>query len=206
VTFRHMLEVEGRQVVVRAANVRDWPDFKQRNLGAPFDEPLRNPWAAMHEAAQKGDMARAEELAPEHLAKMRDYINWLLRHKINMMGAHGSWSGGAFGLTDFEKSVIRQINDYAKARGITAVFGSNISIGRYPQDKDNPDFADIVMHSSHKRYFCWSRLSYHEEKADRIARFMAECGYGALYLHDVDGGSWSNPALWNDRCALCRET
>ena len=206
VTFRHMLEVEDGQVVVRAANVCDWPDFKQRNLGSPFDEPLRNPWAAMHEAAQKGDMARAEELAPEHLAKMRDYIDWLLRHKINMMRAHGSWSGGEFALTEWEKSIIRQINDYAKARGITAVFGSNISIGRYPADKGNPDFADIVMHSSHKRYFCWSRLKYHEEKADRIARVMADCGYGALYLHDVDGGSWSNPALWNDRCALCRET
>ncbi|MCD6360267.1 MAG: hypothetical protein J7M38_05320, partial [Armatimonadetes bacterium] len=160
----------------------------------------------MHAAAQKGDMDRARELASEHIAKMQRYIDWLLRHKINMMRAHGSWHGGEFSLTDFEKSVIRRVNDYAKARGITAVFGSNISIGSYPRDKDNPDFADIVMHSSHKRYFCWSRLKYHREKAARIAQFMADCGYGALYLHDVDGGSWENPALWNDRCELCRQT
>jgi hypothetical protein len=206
VTFRHMLEATDEGVVVNAANVRDWPDFKQRNLGRPFEETLRHPWAPMHSAAQKGDMARAEELAPEHLAKMRAYLDWLLRHKINVMGAHGSWSGGTWSITDWEKGIIRQMNEYAKARGITAVFGANISIGRYPGDKDNPDFADIVMHSSHKRYFCWSRLSYHEERAARIAQYMADCGYGALYLHDVDGGSWSNPALWNDRCELCRET
>jgi hypothetical protein len=206
VTFRHMLDLEDDQVVVRAANVRDWPDFRQRNLGAPFEEPLRDPWAAMHSAAEKGDMERAKELSVAHIEKMQRYIDWLLRHKINMMAAHGSWSGGEAGLTDWEKGVIRQINDYAKQRGITAVSGANISIGRYPQDKDNPDFADIVMHQSHKRYFCWSRLDYHRKKARQIAEYMRDCGYGALYLHDVDGGGWSNPALWDDRCELCKRT
>ena len=206
VTFRHMLEATEEGVVVNAANVRDWPDFKQRNLGRPFEETLRHPWAPMHDAAQKGDMDRANELSVEHLEKVQRYLDWLLRHKINVMGAHGSWSGGTWSITDWEKGIIRQVNEYAKDRGITAVFGSNISIGRYPQDKDNPDFADIVMHSSHKRYFCWSRLDYHHEKARRIAEYMRDCGYGALYLHDVDGGSWSNPALWNDRCELCKKT
>ena len=206
VTFRHMLEPGEDGVVVRPANVRDWPDFKTRNLGVPFEETLRDPWASMHSAAQKGDVDRANELAVQHVAKIQRYVDWLLRHKINMMGAHGAWSGGWQGTTSWERGIIRRINEYAKQRGITAVYGDNISIGSYPQDKDNPDFADIVMHTSHKRYFCWSRLEYHRKKAAEIAGYMKECGYGALYLHDVDGGGWQNPALWNDRCELCRKT
>ncbi len=205
VTFRHMLDVEAGEVVIRAANVRDWPDFRLRNLGSPFIEPLRRYYYQMRDAARKGDLDAAREFGEQHIALLQPYVDWLLRHKINMMGQHfASWS--LEGITDYELEVCRRVNDYARERGIVAQVSANISIGSYPQDKDNPDFADVAYHSSHKRYFCWSRLQYHRDKAALIARIMREGGFDALYLHDVDGGGWRNPALWDDRCALCRET
>ena len=38
------------------------------------------------------------------------------------------------------------------ARGIESMAGDSTAIGKYPRDKDNPDFKDIVRHRSHKRY------------------------------------------------------
>ena len=205
VTFREMLDVEDGQVVIPAANVRDWPDFPLRNLGAPFEEPLRDHYYPMHSYAQKGEMDRAREEGEQHIALMKRYMDWLLRHKINMTGGMLP-RGHMASATDYGRQVMREVTDYARSRGIVAEVRENIAIGSYPADKDNPDFADVAYHSSHRRYFCWSRLDYHREKAARLAQYMADAGIGALYLHDVDGGGWRNPALWDDRCALCRET
>ncbi|MEA3402058.1 MAG: glycoside hydrolase family 20 zincin-like fold domain-containing protein [Armatimonadota bacterium] len=205
VTFRHMLAVEDGRVVIRAANVRDWPDFRLRHLGQPFMEPLRDYYYQMRRAARDGDLETARELGERHIAVVCRYVDWLLRHKINMMGPLIPGRGYAE-VTGYEREVCRRINEYARDRGIISEIRANISIGRHPQDEDNPDFADVVMHRSHNRYFCWSRLDYHREKAAAIADLMRDGGFGALYLHDVDGGGWRNPALWDDRCQLCRET
>ncbi|MFW6156843.1 MAG: glycoside hydrolase family 20 zincin-like fold domain-containing protein, partial [Armatimonadota bacterium] len=205
VTFRHMLEVEDGRVVIRAANVRDWPDFPLRNLGEPFAEPLREHYYPMRSYAQQGEVERARERGEQHVALMQRYIDWLLRHKINMMGQmlprHHMVDA-----TDLEREYMRRVTDYGRARGIVGEVRANIAIGHYPEDKDNPDFADVAYHPAHERYYCWSRLEYHHEKADALAQYMKDAGIGALYLHDVDGGSWRDPALWSDRCEQCRET
>ena len=206
VTFRQMLDVADGQVVIRAANVRDWPDFPLRNLGGPFDESHRRYYYAMRDAARDGDAEGLREYGDLHVQYTQRYIDWLLRHKINMMTPLMPTFDDYSVVTEGERAVLRRITDYARARGITSEVRANISIGHYPEDADNPDFADVAFHRSHNRYFCWSRLSYHRAKAQAIADVMRDCGIDALYLHDVDGGSWRNPALWEDRCALCRET
>jgi len=206
VTFREMLAVEGGQVVIRAANVRDWPDFRLRQLGDPFMEPLRDFYYQLRDAARKGDVERARDLGDRHVALIQPYVDWLLRHKINMMGPLMPSEENYSAVSAGERAVQKRVTDYARARGITAELRANIAIGRYPQDQDNPDFADVAYHSSHQRYFCWSRLQYHRAKAQGIAEVMRDCGIDALYLHDVDGGGWRDPALWDQRCALCRET
>lgn len=206
VTFREMLDVEDGQIVIRAANVRDWPDFARRNLGSPFEEPLRQYYYQMRDAARNGDTERLRDYGDRHVELTRRYIDWLLRHKINMMAPLMPTEEDYSAVSEGERKVFRRITDYARARGITSELRANIAIGRYPADRDNPDFADVAYHSSHRRYFCWSRLQYHRAKAQAIAEVMRDCGIEALYLHDVDGGGWRNPALWDDRCPLCRET
>lgn len=206
VTFREMLDVEDGQVVIRAANVRDWPNFRLRNLGSPFEEPQRLYYYQMRDAARKGDAERLREYGDLHVTHTHRYIDWLLRHKINMMTPLMPTEEDYSVVSAGEREVFRRITDYARARGITSELRANIAIGRYPQDRDNPDFADVAYHSSHQRYYCWSRLQYHHAKARAIADVMRDCGIDALYLHDVDGGGWRNPALWDNRCALCRET
>lgn len=205
VTFREMLDVEEGAVVIRAANVRDWPDFPLRNLGEPFGEPLRTYYYPMRSFAQQGEVEKAREQGEQHVALMQRYIDWLLRHKINMMGEMLPRQN-VMDATDIEREIMRRVTDYGRARGIVAEVRANISIGNYPEDKDNPDFADVAYASSAQRYYCWSRLEYHHAKANAIAQYMKDAGIGALYLHDVDSGSWRDPALWSDRCALCRET
>jgi len=206
VTFREMLGVEDGRVVIRAANVRDRPDFRLRNLGEPFGESLRSYYYQLREAGRAGDLERARALGDQHVALMQQYIDWLLRHKINMMGPLMPSEEDYSAVSAAEREAQRRVTDYARARGITAELRANIAIGTYPRDADNPDFADVAYHAAHQRYFCWSRLQYHHAKAQAIADVMRDCGIDALYLHDVDGGGWRDPALWDQRCALCRET
>ncbi|MGD9495997.1 MAG: glycoside hydrolase family 20 zincin-like fold domain-containing protein [Armatimonadota bacterium] len=206
VTFREMLDVEYGQVVIRAAHVRDWPDFRLRQLGDPFTEPLRTYYYQVREAGRAGDLERARALGDQHVALMQTYIDWLLHHKINMMGPLMPAEEDYSVVSAAEREVQKRVTDYARARGITAELRANIAIGTYPRDADNPDLADVVYHAAHQRYFCWSRLQYHRAKAQAIAEVMRDCGIAALYLHDVDGGGWRDPALWDQRCARCRET
>ncbi len=206
VSFCHMLDVQDGRVMIRAAQVRDWPDFKLRNLGNPFMEPLRKFYYTMRQAARSGDLEKAREYGDRHVELMQRYVDWLLRHKINMMCPLMPTEQDYSAVSQFERQVFRRITDYARARGIVAELRANTSIGHYPEDKDNPDFADVAYHPSHRRYFCWSRLDYHRAKAQAIAEVMRDCGIDALYLHDVDGGGWRDPALWDQRCPLCRET
>lgn len=63
-----------------------------------------------------------------------------------------------------------------------------------------------MRHRAHKRYFCWSLLDEHREKAERHAAAMKEAGIRWFRLHAPDGGGVENPELWNGRCEHCRKT
>ena len=207
VTLRQLITGRGDGVVVQPAHVRDWPDYKHRQNGVPFSEPLRGDWYGILSAERKGDLAKARSLADGWVALQKRYVDWMLRAKINM-----AWNstnirpGDAPADTTAVRSALRRVHEYALERGIESAAGDTTAIGTYPRDKDNADFADVVFHRAHKRYFCWSRLTYHEERARRAASWLAEAGYTGYYLHATDGGSWENPALWKNRCELCRET
>jgi len=206
VTFRHLLGVEGDKPFALACDITDWPDFKLRQIGVPFAIPLRSGWYELRTAESKGDKDEMKKAADAYFEQQKRYIDWLLRHKSNFMDPQpAAWAAPRERLTDFLKKAIRRVNEYALDRGIGTFYYESCCIGRYPQDKDNPDFKDVLFYKGHKRYFCWSRLDYHRKKARAIAETLRDCRYTGFFLHDVDGGGWQDPAMWSKRCERCRK-
>ncbi len=206
VTLRYLIERRPAGPVLLEAEVVDWPDFKWRQMGVPFAIPLRQPWYDLKAAAARGNRDRMQQAERRYFETEKQYIDWLLRHKINLMSPQpAGWAARPESLTPFLRAAIRRVNQYALDRGIGTFYNASICIGTYPKDKDNPDFKDVVFYRGHKRYFCWSRLDYHRRKARRIAEMMRDCAYTGFYLHDVDGGGWKDPAMWSKRCERCRK-
>jgi len=207
VTFRHLIAHRGSQLTVEEAEIVDWPDFKLRQIGVPFALPLRRGWYALRYLRNKKDPAARKRTADEYFEVVRPYIDWLLRHKSNFMDPQpAAWAAPPETLDRFQRVAIRRVNQYALDRGIGTFYYESTCIGRYPRDKDNPDFKDVLFNKGHKRYFCWSRLDYHRRKAQAIAQVLRDCAYSGFFLHDVDSGGWKDPALWSRRCARCRRT
>ncbi len=207
VTLRQLIVKRDGTLLLQPAAVRDWPDYKYRMNGVPFSEPLRRDWYAILSAEQNGDLEKARELARDFVTFQKGYFDWMLRAKINFAWNSINFKpGDAPEKSTVARTALRELHEYGLARGIESIAGDTTAIGTSPRDDDNPDFKDVVFHRSHRRYFCWSRLEYHERRARRAAEFLADAGYTGYYLHATDGGGWQNPALWNDRCPLCRDT
>ncbi len=206
-TCRQLIVRRDGKLMLQGAEVRDWPDYKSRLIGTPFCEPFRGRWYEILSAEKKGDLVKARQIADPWITEQKRYFDWMLRAKINMAWNRVSFTpGDAPEKTTVARAALKQLHQYGLERGIESMCADTTAIGTNPKDKDNPDFRDVVFHRSHHRYFCWSRLEYHRRRAERAARFVAEAGYTGYYLHATDGGGWQNPALWNDRCELCRKT
>ena len=207
VTCRQLIIQRDGALLLQPAAVRDWPDYKHREQGMAFAEPLRGSWYSILSAEKDGDPEGARALAADFIAVQKRFFDWMLRAKINLAWMSTSIKpGDAPDNTTVVRAALKEIHEYGLARGIESMAGDTTAIGAGPRDDDNPDFKDVVYHRSHKRYFCWSRLEYHQRRAERAAAWLADSGYTGYYLHATDGGGWQNPALWNDRCSLCRET
>jgi len=196
-----ILKKDGR-LLLQPAAVRDWPDYKTRCNGTS----LRGKWHAIRSAEARGDLAKARQLAARWVESEERRYDWMLRAKINMVtDRSGILSGDAREETTVARDALKQIHEYGWKRGIEAIVFDTTSIGHFPEDKDNPDFNKCVLTKSNGRYYCWSRLDYHQRRAERAAKWLADCGYRAYYIHATDSGSWANPALWDDRCDECRK-
>lgn len=207
VTCRQLIVQRDAGLVLLPADIRDWPDYKHRAHGIAFAEHLRRQWYRFLRPSAKADPKKVQAGAGDYVEHQKRYFDFMLRAKINMgWNSTNVKPGDAPDGTDVVRSALREVHDYGLARGIECIAGDTSAIGKHPRDKDNPDFKDVVRHRSHNRYFCWSRLEYHHRRAERAAKWLSDCGYRGYYLHATDGGGWQNPALWNDRCALCRKT
>ena len=207
VTFRAMLDsTPAGELRLAPATVRDWPAFRWRKIGDPFAEHRRSTFYALRDRLNKGDEAAAKPLIETYLTGQQRYIDYLLRHKINMMDDSANWSGREVGSVQSNlRQMMRTINDYALARGVRAFLGDTTAIGTYPKDQDNPEFNACVHNRSDHRYFCWSALELHRAEARKIGAYLRDTNTRGYYLHATDSGGWENPALWDDRCERCRQ-
>jgi len=206
VTCRQLIVKRDGVLMLQPAAVRDFPDYKYRMNGMPFNEPLRGKWYNIKDADRRGDHKTARKLAKTWIASQKRFFDWMLRAKINMAWNSNIKPGNSPENLTVIPEMLKEVHEYGLKRGIECMAADTTAIGTYPHDKDNPDFKDVVYHRSHKRYFCWSRLEYHEKRAKQAAKWLADCGYMGYYIHATDGGGWQNPALWDNRCPLCRET
>lgn len=188
VTTRFLIASKNGKVVLYTASVIDWPDFKNRHVGSL-------PSAYFY----AGNLQKT------------DYINWLFRMKINGVFRH---TIGAVTISNVpgKKTVSeenirkeKELNDYARLRGIVNVHSATVSIGTYPKDKDKPGFDEAILITWAKRYYCWSRLDIHEIKSKNTAEFCKETGTGMIFVHCLDGGGFVHAEHWNERCKKCQE-
>ena len=204
VTLRYLLDpaggpgVSNGRAVVRPARVQDWPDFPWRQIGRP-PANVGIGWE-LKAASQKGapDIAA---VGARFVREEKQYVDHMLRHKINLSWTHATHleSSG-----EGQYRFLRQVSDYARARGIHFVEKTQTQVGTYPRDKDDSRKSRCVDHRVHKKYFCWSLLDVHQKRARAMAKAMKASGIHWLYLHATDGGGWENPARWGERCAECR--
>lgn len=204
VTLRFLLDPAGNtkipngQAVLQAAHVQDWPDFTWRQIGKP-PANVGIGWELAHASRTKSP--NIDTIGARFVREEKQYVDYMLRHKINLSRTHA---------THLERSgegqytYLRAVSDYARARGVEFVEKTHSWVGTYPQDKNDPRKSRCVDHRVHKRYFCWSLLDVHEERAREMATAMKASGFRWLYLHATDGGGWENPARWSERCDECR--
>jgi hypothetical protein len=210
VTLRYLLEpargskIPNGEAVLRIATVEDWPDFRWRHAGR---HRVREYWDLVA-AMGKDNGPRVEEAGKRLVTVCNAYTDILLRHKINLTRIPVPHIGDRYraGVSNAMLNHTRKLTDYGKARGLDFEMLVHSHIGVSPGHDDDLQKSRCVHHRAHKRYFCWSLLDEHREKAERYAAAMKEAGIRWFRLHAPDGGGVENPELWNDRCEHCRET
>jgi hypothetical protein len=215
-----LLQLAGPQAVT-AAYIRDWPDFEFRAASDWLLNIEINGWAL--------DRGRGvEDFARQVEAK----LDRALRYKINM----ALMDGFGFSLKKrpaFYGGLMRRLNRYARARGISLYFGGyGASYGMAYEPvvmyENGSAFKGTVFENRHgypngEKYRCMgfphSRRGYdpatlgscrsNEElnrlKAEEMREFVATVEPGALYIHHEDFGGFEGTAkAWRDRCESCR--
>lgn len=196
VTFTQMLRRAGDRVMLDAANVRDWPDFRRRKIGRPKAPSYRL------RTATNADKVRSEY--QRYVKETKAYVDFCLRYKINYCslrsGGTRTWSN-VQSIGPVCRAALREVTDYARERGIrfAAPAYSAIDIG---QGGPVSQLEDIVR--THGVGYCWSRDAMLRAQAREFAAFAHDAGIGLYYLHAPDRTSVDDPARFKERCALCK--
>lgn len=210
VTFAQLIRGKGGNAVVTKANIRDWPDFKRRQMGN-----LGMSYQRQHWYSRNSDPDWKEK----HLKLQKEYIDWCLRLKINAVRAFVMGKGvGQARFPDWSKEDLewmKELCEYALARGIQTTvdharvvyLGDSISfMNKHPDIKRALEpslFKDWDCGIDHDMHFCWSRDEMHKKQAEAYAKTIKECFPGAfVWFHLLDAppsGSWVM------RCKRCKK-
>ena len=170
VTFYQMLDREKDALKVRQVFVKDWPDFKNRCC------------------AYYNIVARRAGRLLDNKEDAKRYMDWLLKHKINMYRTSTKYMTGP---------VLDAAIRYGRARGICAflsyfgVTGPLNAVGKVSEHKDDPEFKKGVRLTPRHRefYVSYTRDDLLRRRAEYDARATARSGAGAIYYHVIDTGS-----------------
>ena len=185
VTLRHLVAREDDGVVLRVADVVDWPDFKWRVTSGFFGSRSSKP----------EDIAAAAETA-------HGYIRRAALLKCNAITPTRHWSVRARPdyLSEVDLELLERLTPYARSYGVRFFIQHSTAVGTRERDKDDPRYAQVP--NLRGWYMSWS----HEELIDlSMARFAAEArrlGSNAdwfFHYPDVHEGGWPQ------RSAACRE-
>ena len=208
VTFSYLLFKQDDRVFVKKVTIRDWPDFKNRQVG-----DCGMSYQRVHYYARKTDPHWREK----HIELQKKYLDWCLRHKINMVTRFNldwvterrfpDWPEDDF-------SWQRELDNYASERGIRFVdytravyLGDTIThMKQYPDvPRTLPPslFKDWDCGIDHDMYFCWSREEMHRKQAQAYAKALTAMSKKPfVWLHFIDGGP---EGTWGMRCDMCKK-
>ena len=220
VTLSQLMEPADDGLALREVRLRDYPDFRYR---AASDWLLRAEWARW--AYDWGDGKRA------FVERIKRKLDFCLRFKINMVFFDGyGWNSEKF---PGYSGMMRQLNAYARDRGIKLVFagyGANYNerairpehnIGKVWYNRDSYPFGNVYAcfgENNPRRQTlgtCRGNEELNRLKAKEMAEFVRAVEPGALYIHHEDRGI-GDPNLpyhltnyelwktWKNRCHRCR--
>jgi len=222
VTFcRMLLRAEDGNAVLLGAEIRDWPDFTLRD-GAFGKLYRKYKKGTVFDLIRKDDRT-ADTVIARYQKDMKANMDRLLRVKLNLAADRPTkawkvpgkpiienWDMLVEAIGSREKAtrycnVLKEIRDYGWARGIAWMEMFHGEIGTYPKDKDDPQITRCAYHKSHKRYFCWTLDEHLRKRAEGRAKLMGMQGVRMPYVHANDGGGYTNPGGWGQRCKWCKQ-
>ncbi|MBN1673614.1 MAG: hypothetical protein JXR37_21385 [Kiritimatiellae bacterium] len=195
VTFSQMLRREGARLVVDAANVRDWPDFRLRVIGRFFQSSLLY------------DAVRGARTREEYLRVCRDHVDFCLRFKINGITLRfaplfqGRAQSNVQAIGQETRAALREVSEYAAQRGVLLEMKSHSAID-VGQGGPASEIKDLV--EARGARFSWSHDELIREQGRVYGRFARETGIGLYYLHSPDVWQYGRYAGWHERSAHCR--
>ncbi len=202
VTLAGLLDGEQDAVIIREAEVVDWPDFPTvtHGWGLYFPE-LKN---VGNRARWAGDKL-SKKLRDEYVSAMKRHIDRLLEWKISCFKARDIYYWWM--LSPKFMDAFHEVADYAKARGVhSLVYALAPFVGFR---KDLPNAAGRGLKGGRPRYQkfvrCWSMDAERRRYAARIGEWARATGVTDVGFHDSDTGGFYNPARWADRCEVCRK-
>ena len=203
VTLAGLLDTKDGMLVVREAEIIDWPDFHTVSEGWGLYRPeLENLGSRCRWAGDKCSPA----LKAAYLHAIKQHLDRLLAWKISCFkaGQLYYWRN----LSPAFMATYREVTDYAKARGIRSLlYALQPFVGL---KSDLPDAPKRCLtgtgRSQYQRFVrCWSMDADRRRTAARIGEFARATGLTDIGFHDTDTGGFLNPARWNDRCEVCRK-
>jgi hypothetical protein len=185
VTFAKLLREKNGRLLFPQVAVRDWADVSLRCSGGIE-------WAYRRRFMWKNAKDSDE---------VKRYIDWALAHKINLL-----WGQTTHGNKDItndprlftpdQKAWMREVNDYAAARGIRVILPQTWAVGSERLDGDKPEFKDCVNHLG--EFYTWANDGLLRRKVEALSKFLDETGFGGVYFHSID----TRNSRWEDRGQL----
>lgn len=188
VTFAKLLKNKNDSVEFPFVKITDWPDVLKRCVGGLE-------WAFRRRFMW--DKSKNTE-------EGKRYVDWALDHKINMLcGVAINDPYSVIGFPCFRtpamRKWLREINDYAWARGIRVILPQTFAVGVSKFDKDKPEFKECIDHRG--GLFDWSCDELMKKKINELNKFIKETNHKGVYFHSID----TTNARWHDRGAKTRQ-
>jgi len=192
VTLGELLEKQGEEILLREANVRDWPDIQY--LYVLDMEPPSN-------VKKDPDSPQVRQIYLDRLAHMYE---GMLRRKLSMVWYKPlMWGDTAFrDMSPYARETVRLGIEAGKELGIEALYYHLSPFVGLRSDHPNVD-PDLLEQKPKARYDKWLQSwSMDDERrvyARELAAWVKEVGFTDVGFHDTDTGGYLNPANWNHR-------
>jgi glycosyl hydrolase family 67 len=188
VTFMQILGKSKNKAILPPLYIKDSPDFNWRYIAHITH--------IVGMSTRSYDFAGVKFPGGEKIGK--EYIDWALKYKINVIGLKMRRIGD---------DALLPVLEYAKQRGIyTFMFypRTSVSVGKVDKHKDDPKYKDLThIWKRHNIYVSWSRDDLLEPLYREFAKNCKKYNVKFCWFHTVDTGlSNFNYADWKNRDAL----